>query len=269
MAPPEDTYTHGHHASVLASHRWRTVDNSAAYLIPHLVEDAVLLDVGCGPGTITLDLAQRLNAGMVIGFDRAGDVLDAARVDAAAAGVVNVEFKVGDVYGIEADGGTYDIVHAHQVLQHLSDPVAALIEMRRVCRPDGVVAARDSDYSAMTWFPAHPGLDRWLKLYLSLARANHAEPDAGRHLRSWAMRAGFTSVESSGSVWCYSNDAERVWWSNMWADRVVESDFATQALERGAATVDDLGMLAEAWREWGRSADGWFTVLHGEVLCRG
>jgi len=112
-------------------------------------------------------------------------------------------------------------------------------------------------------------LDRWLKLYLSLARANHAEPDAGRHLRSWAMRAGFTSVESSGSVWCYSNDAERVWWSNMWADRVVESDFATQALERGAATVDDLGMLAEAWREWGRSADGWFTVLHGEVLCRG
>jgi hypothetical protein len=57
---PRATYTHGHHESVLRSHAWRTVENSAAYLVPHLRPGLSLLDVGSGPGTITVDLAERL-----------------------------------------------------------------------------------------------------------------------------------------------------------------------------------------------------------------
>jgi ubiquinone/menaquinone biosynthesis C-methylase UbiE len=53
-----DTYTHGHHDSVLCSHAWRTAGNSAAYLLGELHPGQRLLDVGCGPGTITLDLAR-------------------------------------------------------------------------------------------------------------------------------------------------------------------------------------------------------------------
>ena len=56
MTTPDDRYTHGHHESVLRSHRWRTAANSCAYLLPHLRPDMSLLDVGCGPGTITADL---------------------------------------------------------------------------------------------------------------------------------------------------------------------------------------------------------------------
>src|SRR5262245_25345231 len=51
----EETYTHGHHESVLRSHRWRTIENSAAYLLPYLSPGLDVLDVGCGPGTITID----------------------------------------------------------------------------------------------------------------------------------------------------------------------------------------------------------------------
>lgn len=261
-----DMYTHGHHDSVLRSHRWRTVENSAAYLIPHLRTDAQLLDVGCGPGTITLDLAARLSDGQVLGIDASADVI----ADASAAvpdGVANVSFATGDVYALDAADDSYDIVHAHQVLQHLSDPIAALREMRRVCRRDGVVAVRDSDYSAMTWFPTVPELDEWLALYLELARGNHAEPDAGRHLRSWALEAGFSRVESSASVWCFAEEADRVWWADMWADRVVQSAFASQATERGVATAADLARLSDGWRRWATASDGWFAVLHGEALA--
>src|SRR6188472_2086916 len=67
-----DTYTHGHHESVLRSHEWRTAENSAAYLLPHLQPGMDLLDVGCGPGTITLDLARLVAPGHVVGVDAAG-----------------------------------------------------------------------------------------------------------------------------------------------------------------------------------------------------
>ena len=63
-----DTYTHGHHESVLRSHTWRTLENSAAYLIDELQPGRSLLDIGCGPGTITLDFAARLAPGVVTGI---------------------------------------------------------------------------------------------------------------------------------------------------------------------------------------------------------
>ncbi len=263
---PDDTYTHGHHGSVLRSHTWRTVENSAGYLLPHLEPGTSSLDVGCGPGTITADLADRVAPGSVLGIDRGTDVVDlaaAAHVDRAG-----VRFAVGDVYALDADDATFDVVHAHQVLQHLSDPVAALIEMRRVCRPDGVVAARDADYGAFTWAPLDPVLDRWLDAYRAVARSNDAEPDAGRHLKGWALAAGFSSVEASASLWCFTDEQDRAWWGGLWADRVVESDLARQLVDGGHATTADLDGFAAAFRRWADAPDGWFIVPHGEVLAR-
>ena len=140
MSPTPETYTHGHHESVLRSHRWRTVDNSAAYVIPHLRPGARVLDVGCGPGTITVEFAARVAPGAVLGVDRADDIVDDARRAADDAASTNVQFDVGDVYDLDLPDASFDVVHAHQVLQHLGDPVAALREMRRVCAADGVIA---------------------------------------------------------------------------------------------------------------------------------
>ncbi len=102
----------------------------------------------------------------------------------------NLTFVTGDVYAIDAADDTFDVVHAHQVLQHLADPVAALVEMRRVCRPGGVVAARDADYRGMSWHPEPPAIDRWLELYQQITRRNGGEPDAGRLLLAWAHAGG-------------------------------------------------------------------------------
>lgn len=267
MNPPEDVYTHGHGDSVLRSHRWRTAENSAAYLLPRLHEDSRILDVGCGPGAISVELARLVSAGSVVGIDRSAAVIHEARAAADRAGVANLEFTVGDVYSLDHEAGTFGVVHAHQVLQHLSDPVAALREMGRVCAPTGTVAVRDSDYSGFTWFPAVPELDEWLDLYRAVARGNGAEPDAGRHLKSWALAAGLDVVSSSAAVWCFSSAQDVAWWGGMWAERVVGSGLAEQALQRGLATVDDLERLAQGWRRWAASPEAWFAVLHGELLC--
>ncbi|HXM57325.1 MAG TPA: methyltransferase domain-containing protein [Candidatus Dormibacteraeota bacterium] len=259
-------YTHGHHDSVLRSHRWRTAENSAAYLLPHLAPGMRLLDVGCGPGTITIDLAVRVSPGETIAIDTDAGVVAQAAEAARQAGS-DVRFEVGDVYRLDAADGAFDVVHAHQVLQHLGDPVAALREMRRVCRPGGVVAARDADYAAMTWAPAEPALDRWLALYREIARRNGGQPDAGRHLLGWARRAGFAEVRPGASVWCFATPEDRGWWAETWAARVTESSLARQAVDHGLAATDELRELAAGWQRWAASPDGWFTVLHGEVVA--
>jgi ubiquinone/menaquinone biosynthesis C-methylase UbiE len=253
---------------VLRSHRWRTAENSAAYLLDSLAPGLDLLDVGCGPGNITIDLAKRVSPGRAIGIDAAATVVDTATAAAKERGITGVEFRVADVYDLPFDDASFDVVHAHQVLQHLADPVAALREMRRVCRATGVVAARDSDYDAFTWHPQSAGISRWLDMYRTLARANRAEPDAGRFLLHWAHEAGFADVRASASAWCFATPEDREWWGGLWADRVTESAFGDQAVERGLATRADLEALADAWRRWATDTDGWFAVLHGEILCR-
>ncbi|RII12401.1 Demethylrebeccamycin-D-glucose O-methyltransferase [Streptomyces sp. YIM 130001] len=267
---PQETaeYTHGHHESVLRSHTWRTADNSAAYLLAELRPDATVLDVGCGPGTITADLAALVPDGHVTGVEYAPDVLDQARATAAERGVGNVTFGAADVHQLPYADESFDVVHAHQVLQHVGDPVQALREMRRVARPGGLVAVRDSDYAAMAWYPNPPGLDAWLDLYERVARASGGEPDAGRRLKSWAVEAGFTDITAGSSTWCFATADERAWWSGLWADRTRLSSYARRAVDGGHATTADLDTIAEAWRAWGAAADGWFSVLHGELLCR-
>jgi 2-polyprenyl-3-methyl-5-hydroxy-6-metoxy-1,4-benzoquinol methylase len=262
-----ETYTHGHAESVLRSHTGRTVDNSAAYLAGHLRPGLDVLDVGCGPGTITVDLAQRVAPGHVVGIEPVPEPLEKARATAAQAGVENVTFVIGDVYDLDASDNMFDVVHAHQVLQHLGDPVAALREMLRVCRPSGLIAARDADYEAMTWYPADPRLDRWLQIYRAVARGNGAEPDAGRRLLAWAHAAGAADATSGASVWCYASPGDRAWWGGMWAERIVSSAIARQAIDGAHTDADELSEIAIAWREWAARHDGWFAVLHGEILC--
>jgi ubiquinone/menaquinone biosynthesis C-methylase UbiE len=263
-----DIYTHGHHESVLRSHRWRSAENSCAYLLPHLRPGDRVLDVGCGPGTITTDLANRVAPGEVLGVDVAEDVVAEAARSAAEANRTNVRFARGDAYGTDAADRSFDVVHAHQVLQHLGDPIAALREMRRVLRPDGLLAVRDSDYGAFVWAPADERLDRWMQLYHRITERNGAQADAGRWLPAWVAAAGFTAPTVSSSTWTFADAVDRSWWGSLWADRVRQSSFATQAKEYGLSDDDELDELATAFESWSREPSGVFVVVHVEVLAR-
>jgi ubiquinone/menaquinone biosynthesis C-methylase UbiE len=259
-----DTYTHGHHDSVLRSHSWRTAANSAAYLLDHLRPGSDLLDVGCGPGTITIDLADRVAPGRVVGIDASAEVIGQARRLPTA----NVDFEPGNVYDLQFDDASFDVVHAHQVLQHLSDPVAALVEMRRVLRPGGLLGVRDGDYRAFLWNPDCPELDRWLDLYLQVTARNQGHADAGRYLTGWVRDAGFENVVASSSTWTFADPDSRTWWGQTWAERVEGSALADQALEYGLSTRDELAWIADGWRQWAEAPDGLFVAVHVEALAR-
>ena len=263
-----DKYTHGHHESVLRSHRWRTAENSAGYLLPFLTPGIRLLDVGCGPGTITLysprvspTVRRSASTATQAWSQRPSACSTRARSPASSSGP-------RDAYALGFGDESFDVVHAHQVLQHLTNPVAALVEMRRVLRPGGLLAVRDSDYGAFVWAPPNPLLDRWMQLYHDVCRHNGADADAGRSLLGWAQTAGFTEIQPGSSTWTFADPESRRWWGELWADRVVSSSLADQAVEYGLSNRDELEAIAAAWRQWLEQDDGFFVVLHAELIAR-
>ncbi len=264
---PTSRYTHGHERSTLASHSARTATNSAAYLLPHLKPGMHVLDIGCGPGTITLDLAALVSPGKVVGIENVEAPLLAARAEAAARSDVSTTFQLGDALKLPFENESFDVVHAHQVLQHLPDPVTALREMVRVCKSGGWIAARDADYAAMCWYPELPELEQWRQTYRAAARANGAEPDAGRRLRAWAHAAGIAAPQITASVWNYADTEICQWWGNGQANRCAGEIFSRQAKEQGLSDADVAGIVG-AWRKWGEEPDAWFCLIHGELLAQ-
>lgn len=266
MAQKASIYTTDHASSVLQTHKWRTVANSAAYLIPYLKPGMTILDVGCGPGSISIDLARLVPDGHVTGIDVADPLIE-ARASASAVGITNVEFKVGDIHALDFPDASFDVVHAHQVLQHIVDPVQALREMRRVAKPGGIVAARES--AAMTWSPESAGITAWRDLTERVSRAKGGNPHPGSGIHRWAREAGFekSQITCSTGSWCFTSDEERAYWGGSMAERALSSGFAKVAVDGGYATMEELKDIAKAWLDFVDDDYAWFGLLHGEIVC--
>ncbi|KAF8931419.1 hypothetical protein BGZ58_007647 [Dissophora ornata] len=268
MSSQPIVYTSDHSDAVLRTHGWRTVLNSAAYLLPHIKPEMSILDVGCGPGSISVDLAKLVPKGRVVGIEYTPEPLKEARAFAAQQGVTNAEFQVGDIHALDFPDNTFDIVHAHQVLQHVADPVKALREMRRVTKTGGIVAARES--AVPSWYPESPGLEAYWDLQTRMARLKGGNPHPGKYIHTWAQEAGFerSQITCSAGAWCFSSPEERAYWGGTMEERTLSSAFATIALEMNLASQEELERLAKAWRTWIEDDNGWFSLLHGEIICR-
>ena len=256
---------HGYHEVIVGSYTRRTAEVCAGFLLPRLRPDTVLLDLGCGPGTITAGLSRRV--GRLVGLDASAEMVDTAQNHAADCGIDNAAFEVGSAYDLPFDDGSFDVVNAHQVFQHLSQPVEALREVRRILKPGGIVALRDSDYETMIHAPVTEAIVRWRELYHQVSRANGGEPNAGRHLLSWVTEAGFIDPEVTTDSVTHATPEGRTAWGEMWAVRVVDSDFARHAVDHGLSTRAELQQISDAFRRWTSEPTGFWAYMCGEVIA--
>jgi len=250
-------YLHGHDESVLSSHRVRTAESSAPHLLPHLVPDWRLLDVGCGPASITKGLLGHVAS--VVGLDRSPSLLGELKT------LPHLGLVAGDATTLPFGDASFDVVHAHQVLQHLADPIAAIAEARRVARH--LVSLAEADYAAMCWWPEPQALEEWMALYQAIAEREGVDPNIGRRLGVLAAEVGFPRIEVASHNWTYATPEARRWWAEGWARRVLESSYATLAKAHGLATDGDLARLSEGWRAWGDTPHGIFVIVNVTVLA--
>jgi len=262
-----ETYQHGHHPSVIGDHAKRTADTAAGFFLPFIKPGMRLLDVGCGPGSITAGLAQRVDPAETIGIDPSHNVIETAKLLASAGASQHLTFQVGNIYELHLAAETFDAVFAHQVLQHLSRPIDALRQMLSLLKPGGVLGVRDVDWGSTTFYSESDGVRRFLTLYYELARRNGGEANAGRYLRRWLREAGFSETRVTTATVSYTDSNPTREWGDSYAERTLHSNLADKAVEYGIATRSELKDIAAAWRTWGRDPDALFCFSHTEVVA--
>lgn len=209
--------------SLVEGYRERTLENNFPELIPYLRVGANVLDIGCGPGTITLGVAGVVVPGDVVGIDPGADRIDAANQLAKERGIMNVSFKVGDAHDLDFPDNAFDVVYSHTVVHHLIDPVKAFREQKRVAKPGGwVIATGVRDWGFSSRYPAFPKLDKvwnavirwneWLRSrqhsgeHVSgpqerkVPESNSLDLHAGRRCAEWFSKAGLKNFHADVKV---------------------------------------------------------------------
>jgi SAM-dependent methyltransferase len=264
-------YIHGHSAAVLKAHGRRTAGRDAAYLLPHLQPHFSILDIGCGPGTISADLASLVPDGQVTCLEVSETALAAARRTFADRAITNVAFASGDVTArLPFPDEAFDVVHAHMVLIHLADPITALREMRRVLRPGGVLASKDAIMSSLVWYPSDPRLGTWQHGITGTIAPTGADPDMGSRLKAAALEAGFPeeSLRSVASCWSFTTREDVEFWGESCAARLEEgSELRGKIVAGRYATDEEVDGFVAASREWTTKPGAWFASLNGELLA--
>jgi SAM-dependent methyltransferase len=228
----------------------RTAAREAAFFLLHLRPGMRLLDVGCGPGSITLGLAEAVAPGEVVGVDLRPEVVEQARAAAAQRGIANVRFEVGSAYDLPFPDASFDAAFAHIVLMHLREPARALAEMRRVLRPGGLVGVRDVDLGARLIYPLTPLLEQLLAMGNRVRRHNGGDIFLGRTHRRLLRDAGFARTEAGATMNCAGTlEGTR----HAAAFRRVQLPSMVQtALHEGwvdQATADAMATELDAWAE--------------------
>jgi 2-polyprenyl-3-methyl-5-hydroxy-6-metoxy-1,4-benzoquinol methylase len=148
------------------------------------------LDLGCGGGAVTLEMAKLVApGGTVIGVDMDGVKLELARRDAAEHKLGNVEFRQTNVNDWN-EPGAYDAVYSRFLLQHLSRPVGLLRRMWAGVRPGGLLLVEDADFDGWCCDPPNDALDFFVRTYMEVARRNGGDATTGRKLHRYFLEAG-------------------------------------------------------------------------------
>lgn len=250
MAEPKELYTPGYSENAIKFMMRRTGATHAAFFTKLLRPGVRLLDCGCGPGTITLDLAKHISPGEVFGIDVEPTQVHSARV-LAKDRAINAHFAAASIYALPFADHRFDAVFAHAVLEHLREPAKALLEIRRVLKPSGIVGVRSPDWGGYLIYPSAPELEEAIRLYKELQIANGGDVYIGRRLKGLLGEAGFAEVSVSASYECYQDPA-------------AIADYIALRLESRGDT-----QVKESWeivRTWSQHPDAFFAQAWCEAV---
>ena len=205
----ENERAHGVTPGLSRDYADRTAGRQAAFVLPLLRPGMNLLDLGCGPGTITVGLAQAVAPGHVTGIDHDATHIKAAQALAAERGVTNVTFQHGSALSLPCEDAVFAAVFENNLFTHLAqNAVQAAKEVYRVLKPQGLFAARDVDADVVVWGHLTGPIKQLDKLFIAWHQSRGSDITLGKRLPAILREAGFIDTIKSVSADTKGNPEE-------------------------------------------------------------
>lgn len=237
------------------------------FLLPHLRSGLDVLDVGCGVGSLALDIAPTIAPARVVGIDRDGAQIEAARAAAAERGIENATFETGTVYELPFEDASFDVAYANAVLFYVREPLRALTEMRRVLRPGGLAAVCDDDMGTMAMSPDRPELRLAPELFERAAAHEGGDTRYARHLRGLMLEAGFERTKGvAHAPEVYGDEASTRWFADVAIGVLTAPAMREVIVDEGWATDAEVDAMAQALDGWGDRPDAFMSWLYCGAL---
>lgn len=262
--PAVESYSQRANPDFEAELALRTAAKEGAFFLRFLRPGMRVLDLGCGPGSITLGLAEAVAPGEVVGVDFQPVQVAQAQALTSARGVMNARFEVADVYRLPFAEGSFDAAFANTLLMHLREPIRALVEMRRVLPVGGIAGVRDCDWGGRIHVPATPLLEQWYELMVRVRQRNGGDPFMGRHHRRLLLEAGFARTEASVSVWSVGTPEETRHHTTFLKAQL--QGLAPTALAEGWMDQTTVEAIEAEIEVWARRPDALYVDMFCEAL---
>jgi SAM-dependent methyltransferase len=248
--------------------RTRSAAEYADFVLSLIGNRDRVLDVGCGPGSITLGLAAV--AHHVIGVDPEDAEFPQARAYASEHGIEHVEFRKGTIYQLDFPDASVDVCTLFSMMETLDDPLAGLAEVRRVLKPGGLLGASSIEYGGLILHgPDEPLLRRFYQLRLQIWDAQgDVHYHRGRELRGLLLAAGFEDVEAFTKYLSYGTE-ERV--RTFGLDRAADCRdewYVGGVTQYGLGNLEEISALERAWIRWAESPDSFAAFAWGRAIGR-
>lgn len=246
----------------------RSADTHAFYFLPHLEPGMSVLDFGCGPGTISVGLAERIAPGTLHGIDMEESQIELARAAASDGGHDNMVFHVGNVYELPFDDDTFDAAHCHAVLMHVPDTQRALAEVKRVLKPEGILASREAIIASSFLAPQPAEITNAWGVFCGLMQANGGHPDFGKELKLSLIEAGFERIETSASFDAFSSSGDVAFLHGFISEWFFSPAVIAALTGYGLATTEEIEQWRQLLDEWRDKPGASGAIAFGEAIAR-
>jgi SAM-dependent methyltransferase len=247
----DQKYAIGYSDNFIAMLKRRRLKTHGQFLLPYLKPGMKILDCGCGPGSMTIDIAQYISTGEVIGIDIEDSQLEIARIDAKNAGVFNISFQNADVFKLPFADNTFDLVFSQGLLSHFTNSLDALLEQKRVAKIGGHVAARNGYVNGIAFYPSSPLLQEASLFQIEPGKSSGGDIEIGLKFGKLFQQAGLIDIKHT--VFCECSDGKKIALTN--AEEIFQREYNKQLLAQGKITLEQLQSFQKAWIDFANHPD--------------
>lgn len=265
MSATKEQYTLGYGAASTAMMINRTAERHLGFLLPYLKSGMKVLDCGCGPGSLTLSLAEIVSPGEVTGTDLEESQLDIARNEARLRGISNADFKIASIYDLPFESDSFDAAVISAVIGNLQEPLRGFNEVHRILKTGGVIAVKEFDHGGDLFYPTDTNFLDSLELYHRLRRHNGHDPESGRKVFAYLEQVGFRNCMAGATYKTFCGQDVLTGVGKLFAELINEA-FAAPSIEMGWVTPDQLGRMKAAWEEFPTKPGAFYAQTWCEVL---